>query len=84
MEAKKKTLKGVVVSNSTDQSIVVLISYRKTQAKFKKFINRSKRIMAHDAENKAKVGDVVNIISSRPYSKLKRYELGEILEPAAQ
>jgi len=81
-EVKKKLMKGLVVSDKTDKSIVVLIEYRIAHPRFKKFINRSKKIMAHDSTNKAKAGDLVSIEQSRPFSKKKRHSLAEVLNKA--
>eukprot|EP00752_Nemacystus_decipiens_P015496 g13827.t1 len=71
----KRILQGKVVSDKTDKTIVVEVERRVSHPVFKKFVKKSKRFMAHDENNAAKVGDVVRIRESRPYSKLKRWEL---------
>jgi small subunit ribosomal protein S17 len=71
----KRKLKGVVVSDKTDQTIVVSVTRRFKHPIYSKFVNKTKKYHAHDAENKAKAGDVVTIIESKPYSKLKKWEL---------
>lgn len=71
----KRKLKGVVVSDKGDKTIVVRVERRYKHPMYSKFIVNAKKYHAHDAENKAKTGDVVTIIESRPHSKLKKWEL---------
>lgn len=71
----KRKLQGVVVSDKTDKTIVVKVARRFKHPKYSKFVTSSKKYHAHDANNTAKEGDVVTIIESRPYSKLKKWEL---------
>jgi small subunit ribosomal protein S17 len=54
----------------------------KAHSKYKKVVRRSRRFHAHDAENAAKVGDVVRIVESRPLSKMKTWRLVEVVEEA--
>lgn len=74
-EIFKRKLKGVVVSDKSDQTIVVKVERRFKHPIYSKFVKKAKKYHAHDAENKAKIGDVVTIIESRPFSKLKKWEL---------
>jgi small subunit ribosomal protein S17 len=71
----KKKLKGTVVSAKSDQTLVVRVERRFKHPIYSKFVTKSKKYHAHDAENKAQLGDTVTIIESRPYSKLKKWEL---------
>lgn len=71
----KKTLRGQVVSDKTDKTIVVNVQRRFKHPVYSKYVNFSKKYHAHDESNTAKVGDVVTIIESRPHSKLKKWEL---------
>ena len=71
----KRTLKGTVVSDKAEQTIVVKVQRRFKHPIYSKFVNKTKKYHAHDLVNKAKEGDVVTIIESRPYSKLKKWEL---------
>lgn len=71
----KKTLRGQVVSDKTDKTIVVNVQRRFKHPVYSKFVNSSKKYHAHDESNTAKVGDLVTIIESRPHSKLKKWEL---------
>ena len=77
-EGYKRTLRGQVVSDAAEKSIVVLISRRFKHPIYSKFVTKTKKYHAHDESNKAKKGDVVTIIESRPYSKLKKWELVSI------
>ena len=71
----KRVLQGVVVSDKQDKTIVVKVERRFTHPLLKKTVRRSKNFHAHDEANSAKVGDVVSIQESKPYSKLKTWEL---------
>lgn len=71
----KRKLTGVVVSDKTDKTIVVNVVRRFKHDKYSKYVNKSKKYHAHDANNTAKVGETVTIIESRPHSKLKNWEL---------
>ena len=74
----KRKLTGSVVSDTNAETIVVDVLRRFKHPKYKKFIFRTKKYHAHDAQNQAKVGDTVTIVESRPYSKLKKWELLEV------
>ena len=71
----KRILTGVVVSDKGDKTVVVAVERRVMHPIYKKFIRRSKKYHAHDAQNKHKVGDAVRIQECRPVSKLKRWEV---------
>jgi len=72
---KKKTLQGVVVSNKMDKTLVVLVSIKLKHPIYGKFVNRSTKYYVHDEESRSKIGDIVKIVETRPYSKLKNYKL---------
>ena len=71
----KRVLKGQVVSDKNNKTIVVLVKRRYIHPFFKKVLTSSKKYHAHDEKNKYKIGDDVKIIESRPYSKLKKWEV---------
>jgi small subunit ribosomal protein S17 len=71
----KRILQGVVVSNSSDKTIVVRVERRVRHRLYKKIIRRSKKYHAHDPENVHSVGDIVRIQECRPVSKLKSWEV---------
>jgi small subunit ribosomal protein S17 len=73
---------GVVVSNMMDKSIVVAIKRKVKHPLYGKFVNRTKKLMAHDEENTCNIGDTVRVMETRPLSKSKRWRLIEIIERA--
>ena len=75
----RKTRVGVVTSTKMDKTIVVEYVARVPHPKFKKIVKKSKKFYAHDENSKAKVGDKVRIIETRPLSKLKRWQLVDII-----
>ena len=69
----KRILQGVVVSDKMDKSVVVKVERRVMHPVYKKYLKRSAKYTAHDENNLCKVGDVVQIIESRPLSKTKSW-----------
>ena len=82
MESKKKEVIGIVVSDKNDKTITVREETYRKHPLYGKRVKVSKKYTAHDEANKAKVGDKVRIRETRPLSKMKRYELVEIVEEA--
>ena len=68
----KRTLNGVVVSDKSDKTVVVLVKRKYSHPLFDKVMTASKKYHAHDEKNKFKIGDKVKIIESRPISKKKK------------
>ncbi|MBA2269238.1 MAG: 30S ribosomal protein S17 [Chthoniobacterales bacterium] len=77
--AKRKTKTGEVVSSGMNKTIVVQTTTRVPHAKFGKIVKQKKKFYAHDEENKAKPGDTVLIMETRPLSKLKRWRLVDVV-----
>ncbi|MBT9448553.1 30S ribosomal protein S17 [Akkermansia glycaniphila] len=75
----RKTRVGVVTSTKMDKTIVVEYVARVPHPKFKKIVKKSKKFYAHDENDTAKVGDKVRIVETRPLSRLKRWELVEVI-----
>jgi small subunit ribosomal protein S17 len=73
---------GVVVSDKMAKSIVVNVVIREKHPMYGKFMKKTKKLYAHDEENKCHAGDTVRIMETRPLSKTKRWRLVEILERA--
>ena len=71
----KRILSGKVVSDKSDKTVVVLVERRIMHKIYKKFVTKSKKIKAHDKNNKFKVGDRVEIIEASPISKTKKFEV---------
>ncbi len=78
----KRTIKGVVISDKMDKTIVVLSERVVKHAVVHKFVKRHVKYKAHDEANACQVGDKVEIIESRPLSKDKRWRMRQILEKA--
>jgi len=76
----KRVLQGTVVSDKSDKTVVVRVERRFTHPLFKKTVRRSKKYKAHDENNEARIGDRVEIIESKPYSRHKRWALVSVLE----
>ena len=75
---------GSVVAAKMAKTIVVEVIRRVPHPLYKRIINKRRKFYAHDEQNEAKVGDVVRIIECRPLSKLKRWQLKEIVRKAVQ
>ena len=75
-----KTLIGIVSSDKSNKTIVVTVQTRKTHPLYKKQYTVSKKFMAHNENNEAKMGDKVSISETRPLSARKRFTLTKILE----
>lgn len=73
---------GVVSSCKMDKSIVVTIERKVKHPLYGKFVNQSKRFIAHDEQNTCGEGDLVKIMETRPLSKNKNWRLVEIIERA--
>lgn len=75
----RKEVVGEVISNKMQKTIVVEVTRKKAHPFYGRVINIRKKYYAHDEKNEAHVGDFVRLIETRPLSKLKRWELKEIL-----
>lgn len=78
----RKVRQGVVVSNANDKTIVVNVEERKPHPIYGKMMTTTKKYHAHDEENSAGVGDTVQIMETRPLSKMKRWRLYKVVEKA--
>ena len=78
----RKVRQGIVVSDGNDKTIVVAVRERKPHPVYKKMMTTTKRYHAHDENNEAHVGDTVQLMETRPLSKMKRWRLLKIVEKA--
>ncbi len=78
----RKVRQGVVVSAAGDKTCVVEIKDRKPHPIYGKMMTKTKKLHAHDETNSAGVGDKVQIMETRPISRLKRWRLIQIIEKA--
>jgi len=82
MEKRRKELVGKVISSKNNKTITVVVETYKKDPLYGKRVKYSKKYAVHDETNKAKVGDVVRIVETRPLSKTKYFYLKEIIEEA--
>lgn len=73
---------GVVTSNGMEKSGVLKVVRKVKHPKYGKFMLKTKKIMFHDENNEAGVGDTVRVMETRPLSKSKRWRLVEVVEKA--
>ena len=78
----KKEKQGVVISNKMDKTIVVAIEDRVKHPLYKKIVDRTYKLKAHDENNECNIGDRVKVMETRPLSKDKRWRLVKIVEKA--
>lgn len=78
----RKVKLGKVVSDKMEKTIVVAVETKVRHPLYGKTINRTTKFKAHDENNDAKIGDIVEIMETRPLSKDKRWRLVEIVERA--
>ena len=76
----RKTLLGFVTSRSGDKSVKVTIPYKTPHPLYHKVINRKTVVHVHDEKNETKVGDKVEIMETRPLSRLKRWRVVNLVE----
>ncbi len=75
-------LLGTVVSDKMKKTIVVVVKRTVKHGLYKKYVERSRKVKAHDETNQAKVGDLVSIVETRPMSSEKRWALQKIVRRA--
>ena len=83
-ERRHKTLTGKVIANSSSKTIKVTIDFLVKHPKYGKYLRKRTRLAVHDEHNQAGVGDKVEIVEGRPYSRTKSWRLGKILQKAAK
>ena len=71
----KRILKGKIIKNKTDKTVIVDVESTYMHKKYKKYLKKNKKYAVHDENNVSKIGDKVQIIESRPISKTKRFVL---------
>lgn len=82
--SNSRILSGRVVSNKMDKSITVVVERFVKHPIYKKFVKRTTKVMAHDADNECQIGDAVTVKESRPLSKNKTWALVSIDERAVK
>ena len=77
---RRRVLQGTVTSAACAKTITVLVERTFAHPKYGKFVRKHKKYHAHDERSEAQVGDVVEIMATRPMSKLKRWRLTRVVE----
>ena len=80
----QRTIEGRVVSNKMDKTVTVLVERQVKHALYGKYIKRSTKLHAHDADNSCKEGDVVRVTEIAPMSKTKNWRVVEIITRAVE
>jgi small subunit ribosomal protein S17 len=80
MKEQKRVLVGRVLSNRMDKTVVIEVERKRRHRLYDKVIANRKKYKAHDEENACQIGDLVQVIESRPISREKRWVVTEILE----
>lgn len=78
----RKVLRGKVVSDKMDKTVVVLVERVFRHPLYKKTVIRSKKYKAHDENNECRIGDIVEIVETRPLSKDKYFRVSKIIKRA--
>lgn len=79
---QRKVRTGTVVSDKMDKTVVVAIESRIRHPLYGRIIRRTKKFKAHDESNRTGIGDLVEIIESRPISREKRWRISRVIEKA--
>ncbi|MEF2155680.1 30S ribosomal protein S17 [Luteimonas sp. FXH3W] len=79
-----RTVEGRVISNKMDKTVTVLVERQVKHALYGKYVRRSTKLHAHDADNSCKEGDVVRVKEISPMSKTKNWTVVEIVNRAAE
>lgn len=80
----RRVITGRVTSTAMEKTVVVTVIRRIRDKHFHKFVNRRLRYKAHDENNSCQLGDIVELVESRPYSKTKRWRVTRTIEKARQ
>ena len=81
---KRKVLRGVVVSDKMTKTRVISVDHVISHKVYSKTLRRHRKFYAHDEANESKSGDLVEIVSTRPLSALKRWRISRIVEKASK
>ena len=80
---QRKTRKGIVVSDKMDKTVVVRVERLTKHPQYMRVVKRAKKFKAHDEQNQCSIGDLVEIMETRPLSKDKRWRVTRIVRKAA-
>ena len=80
--AERKVMRGTVTSNKMQKTVVVQVDRKVKHPLYEKFISKRTKLYAHDENNEAKIGDIVEVTQTRPLSKLKSWRVVRIVQKA--
>ncbi|HZH44142.1 MAG TPA: 30S ribosomal protein S17 [Lysobacter sp.] len=83
-DKKRRTVEGRVVSNKMDKTVTVLVERLVKHPLYGKYIRRSTKLHAHDADNACNEGDVVRVVECAPLSKTKNWRVVEVVTRAGE
>ena len=75
----RKVLRGTVTSDKMDKTLTIVVDRLSRHPMYEKYMRRRTKVHAHDETNEGRVGDVVEVMETRPLSKLKRWRLVKVL-----
>ena len=78
----RKIREGIVVSDKTDKTVVVLVERLVQHSVYKKYVRQRKKYKVHDPDNRCRIGDQVSIVETRPLSRDKRWRVQNIIKSA--
>lgn len=81
--SERKVARGIVMSNKMDKTLVVQVNRKVRHPIYEKFVSKKTKLYAHDDQGEANIGDIVEIVQTRPLSKLKRWRLLRIVQKAS-
>jgi small subunit ribosomal protein S17 len=81
--SQRKLMRGTVTSNKMQKTVVVQVDRKVKHPLYEKFVAKRTKLYAHDENNEAKVGDVVELAQTRKYSKLKNWRVVRIVHKAS-
>lgn len=79
---QRQTRVGTVVGNQMDKTVVVAVTNTRIHRLYHRLMKRTSKFYAHDEQNECNLGDEVQIVSSRPLSRTKRWRVHKILKRA--
>jgi small subunit ribosomal protein S17 len=82
LRAARKMREGVVISDKMDKTRIIKVSWHSKHDRYQKILRRSTRLYAHDEKNDSHLGDRVEVMETRPLSRLKRWRIARIVQKA--
>ncbi len=78
----RKLVRGVVKSNKMQKTLVIEVNRKVRHPLYEKYVSRRTKLYAHDEKGEANIGDVVEVMQTRPMSRLKRWRLVRVVQRA--